>query len=54
MNRIDQIELRELENIEEDQMRNIFQLKTGIQVPIHIMYLDLGRYLQGTRSCATS
>ena len=42
MNRIDQIEMRELEKIEEDQMRNIFQVKTGIQVPIHIMYLDLG------------
>ena len=24
-------------------MRNIFQVKTGIQVPIHIMYLDLGQ-----------
>ena len=43
MNRIDQIEMRELEKTKEDQMRNIFQVKTGIQVPIHIMYLDLGQ-----------
>ena len=31
-----------IEQIEEDQMRNIFQVKTGIQVPIHLMYLELG------------
>ena len=24
-------------------MRNIFQVKTGIQVPIHLMYLELGQ-----------
>ena len=24
-------------------MKNIFQVKTGIQVPLHLMYLDLGQ-----------
>ena len=36
-------ELRALERIEEDQMRNVLQVKTGIQVPLHLMYLDLGQ-----------
>ena len=36
-------EMREIEKIEEDQMRNIFQVNTGIQVPIHLMYLELGQ-----------
>ena len=40
---VTQNEIKEIEKIEEDQMRNIFQVKTGIQVPIHIMYLDLGQ-----------
>ena len=29
--------------IEEDYMRIILDLKTGIQVPLHTMYLDLGQ-----------
>ena len=32
-----------LVNIEEDQMRNILDPKTGIQVPLYTMYLDLGQ-----------
>ena len=36
-------EMRSLEKIEQDQMRNILQVKTGIQVPLHLMYLDLGQ-----------
>ena len=43
MYNINQKEMRKLEQIEEDQMRKKFQVKTGIQVPIHIMYLDLGQ-----------
>ena len=35
--------MREIEKIEEDQMRNIFQVKTGIQVPINLIYLELGQ-----------
>ena len=35
--------MREIEKIEKDQMRNIFQVKSGIQVPIHLMYLELGQ-----------
>ena len=40
---ITESEIRGIEQIEEDQMRNIFQVKTGIQVPIHLMYLELGQ-----------
>ena len=36
-------EMRQLERIEEDHMRNILDVKTGIQVPLHLMYLDLGQ-----------
>ena len=36
-------EIREIERIEEKQMKNIFKAKTGIQVPLHIMYLDGGQ-----------
>ena len=43
MYNITQKDLRELEKIEEDQMKNVFPVKTGIQVPLHIMYLDLGQ-----------
>ena len=43
MYNITQKDLRELEKIEEDQMKHVFQVKTGIQVPLHIMYLDLGQ-----------
>ena len=35
--------MRAIEQIEEDQMRNIFQVKTGIQVPIQLIYLELGQ-----------
>ena len=34
--------MQEIKKIEEDQMRNIFQVNTGIQVLIHLMYLDMG------------
>ena len=40
---INEKENRELERIEEDQMRKIMEVKTGIQVPLHLMYLDLGQ-----------
>jgi hypothetical protein len=43
MTHLNEKEIRELERIEEDQMRNIMQVKTGIQVPLHLMYLDLGQ-----------
>ena len=43
MSHINETELRALERIEEDQMRNVLQVKTGIQVPLHLMYLDLGQ-----------
>ena len=43
MYNISQSEMREIEKIEESQMRNIFKVKTGIQVPIHLMYLDGGQ-----------
>ena len=43
MYNISEKELRQIEKIEEDHMRNIFQVKTGIQVPLHLMYLDLGQ-----------
>ena len=43
MYNITEKEMRELERIEEAQMKNIFQAETGIQVPLHIMYLDLGQ-----------
>ena len=36
-------EKREIEKIEESQIRNIFHTKTGIQIPIHLMYLDGGQ-----------
>ena len=36
-------DLRDIERIEEEHMKNIFQVKTGIQVPLHLMYLDLGQ-----------
>ena len=36
-------EMRQLEKIEEDHMRNLLDLKTGIQVPLHMMHLDLGQ-----------
>ena len=36
-------EIREIERIEEKQMKNIFKAETGIQVPLHIMYLDGGQ-----------
>ena len=36
-------EMRKLEQIEEDHMRKIIGVKTGIQVPLHLMYLDLGQ-----------
>jgi hypothetical protein len=36
-------EKREIEKIEEGHLRSIFQANTGIQVPIHIMYLDGGQ-----------
>ena len=40
---ISETEMREIERIEESQMRNIFKVETGIQVPIHLMYLDGGQ-----------
>ena len=43
MSHINETELRALEIIEEDQMRNVLQVKTGIQVPLHLMYLDRGQ-----------
>ena len=43
MYNITEKEMRQLERIEEDHMRNILDVKTGIQVPLHIMYLDLGQ-----------
>ena len=33
-------ELMELERIEENQRKNIFKAEMGIQVPLHLMYLD--------------
>ena len=33
----------EIERIEENQIKNIFKTDTGIQVPLHIMYLDKGQ-----------
>ena len=35
-------EKREIEKIEEGNLRSIFKTDTGIQVPIHLMYLDGG------------
>ena len=35
--------VREIERIKENQIKNIFRAETGIQVPIHIMYLDGGQ-----------
>ncbi len=35
-------EIRELEKIEEGFMRQLYKPSTGIQVPIHLMYLDSG------------
>ena len=43
MYNITEKEMIQLERIEEDHMRNILDVKTGIQVPLHIMYLDLGQ-----------
>ena len=43
MYNINEKEMRQLEKIEEDHMRNILDVKTGIQVPLHLMYLDLGQ-----------
>ena len=43
MYNISESEMREIEKIEESQMRNIFKVETGIQVPIHLMYLDGGQ-----------
>ena len=43
MYNINEKEMRQLERIEEDHMRNILDVKTGIQVPLHLMYLDLGQ-----------
>ena len=43
LHNITESEMRGIEQIEEDQKRNIFQVKTGIQVPIHLMYLELGQ-----------
>jgi hypothetical protein len=34
---------REIEKIEKTHLRSIFHAKTGIQIPIHLMYLDGGR-----------
>ena len=34
---------REIEKIEEGNLRSIFKTDTGIQVPIHLMYLDGGQ-----------
>ena len=38
--------MRQLKKKEEDNMRNILDVKTGIQVPLHLMYLDLQYFLQ--------
>ena len=35
--------MREIERIEEDHLKNIIKVKTEIQVPLHLMYLDLGQ-----------
>ena len=43
MYNITENELRELERIEENQMKNIFKADTGIQVPLHVMHLDGGQ-----------
>ena len=43
MYNITENEMRELEQIEENHMKNIFKADTGIQVPLHIMYLDGGQ-----------
>ena len=43
MYNITENEIRELERIEEKQMKSIFKAETGIQVPLHIMYLDGGQ-----------
>ena len=43
MYNINEKEMRQLEKIEEDHMRNILDVKTGVQVPLHLMYLDLGQ-----------
>ena len=43
MQNISEKEMRELERIEEDHLKNIFQVKTGIQVPLHLMYLEMGQ-----------
>ena len=42
MYNITEKELREIEIIEEKQRKNIFIAETGIQVTLHIMYLDGG------------
>ena len=42
MYNITENKIGEIERIEEKQMKNICQEKTGIQVPLHIMYLDGG------------
>ena len=43
MYNISENELREIERIEESHKKNIFKADTGIQVPLHIMYLDGGQ-----------
>ena len=44
MYNITEKKLREIERIEENQIKNTFKTETGIQVTLHIMYLD-GRQL---------
>ena len=34
-------DMKERERIEEDHISNILKIKTVLQVPIHLMYLDL-------------
>ena len=36
-------EKREIEKIEENQLKNIFKVNTGIQIPLHLIYLDGGQ-----------
>ena len=43
MYNINEKKMRQLEKIEEDHIRNLLDLKAGIQVPLHMMYLDLGQ-----------
>ena len=47
MYNITEKELREIERIEENQIKNIFKAETGIQVPLHAMYLDGGQVPAG-------